>query len=857
MRNLKKILSLALALVMVLSMMVTASAAFEDQDLINDKYAEAVDVMAELGILQGNGTDFDPAGTLTRAQAAVILSKVVSGKSDVKFFEDEAAYVENPFSDVPAWAVPYVLYCYQEEIVGGVGGDKYNANGTLRGYDFAKMLLIAAGFGVHEDYVGDATKTYETKVLEAAKKADLLAGLTITLSKSITREQAAQMALNAMKAGGETTVTYHVVATADDLVIASYNEILPAYQLKAALGAGYAVEPEVKSAGSLLADKWNVTYTAGGADEYGREADVYTFPAVLNVSPAYNLYFNTPDTLVTYTNTVTAADVKALSDAKVKVATAGAYLYEDGVYTVGSDVEALTDLVGLGGPNSVVEVYAEKGVITNIVVVNTNFYQIAEGDITAATKTTPEYVTVGGFTVKNTYGLKVGDVVAYTYYGETLNEVTKLEGTTAKVTGLSKVATVETYTINGGYYTLDGANEAMIKTALATGAELVYYFGANNTVVLAHQPGQVVVPDTVYSNFAVVLQTGFVKTGSTSTGTILNPNSSDNYAGAVKLLLADGKTVEVPVAIEKATAAIKVNGVTVVAKNAYYYVVGGQYFVVDVVNDGGKLVALEDTVVAYDDATMAIAPTSVKAGASGNIYAVAGDTTITTTMPVVTLGDKDILINSSTVFVVPVYDEDGDFVKYTTVKGQAALGTQGIDAQYVVYSATYVPKTATTPAHYNYVAQVVFAYADANGIVVAPGEVEYEYVMYTGYTSTEYNATVGGLVDVHSMVKMDGTYTTYVTLHEAETLSSYLIYVLGTDGACVPASWYQGTVLQTSDNFVKVDALTAPGSAEFAATWIQTNAKTVVYGDLVAGNYIFWVDADNNGVAEAIFCFAV
>lgn len=854
MRNLKKILSLALALVMVLSMMVTASAAFEDQDLINEKYAEAVEVMAELGILQGNGTDFNPAGTLTRAEAAVILSKVVSGKSDVKFFEDEAAYVENPFSDVPAWAVPYVLYCYQNEIVGGVGGDKFNAKGTLRGYDFAKMLLIAAGFGVHEDYVGDATKTYETKVLEAAKKADLLNGLTITLSKNITREQASQMALNAMKAGGETTVTY-VVVDANDVVIAKYDDILPAHQLKAALGAGYEVEIDVKSAGSLLADVWGVAYTEGGKDEYGREADVYTFPAVVNVAPAYNLYFNTPETLVTYTNAITKADVKALSDAKIKVATAGAYLYDNGVYTVGNDVEALTELVGMGGANSVVEIYATKGVITNVVVIDTEFYQIAESDITAATTTTPEYVTIDGFTVKNTYGLKAGDVVAYTYYGETLNTVTKLEGTTAKVTGLSKVAGVETYTINGGYYTLAGANENLIKTALATGAELVYYFGANNTVVLAHEPGKVVVPDTVYSNFAVVLQTGYIKTGSTTTGTILNPGSSDTYAGAVKLLLADGKTVEVPVAIEKASADIKVAGQTVVAKNAYYYVVGGQYFVVDVANDGGKLVDLENTVVAYDDATMAIAPTTVKAGASGNVYAVAGDTTIKTTMPTVELDGKDILINSNTVFVVPVY-KDGEFVKYTTVKGQAALGTQGIDAQFVVYSATYVPKTATVAAHYEYVAQVVFAYADEDGIQVAPGKTTYEYVMYTGYTVTEYNTTVKALVDVHSMLKLDGTYTTYVTLHEAETLSTYLVYELDSEGNLSTASWAQGTVLQVSDSFIKVDSLTAPGSAEFAATWIQTNAKTVVYGDLTAGNYIFWV-ANQDGSIAAIFSFAV
>ena len=64
MRNLKKILALVLALMMVLSMMVTANAAFADQDSINADYAEAVEVMNAIGIgvtgqNAGSGHDFN------------------------------------------------------------------------------------------------------------------------------------------------------------------------------------------------------------------------------------------------------------------------------------------------------------------------------------------------------------------------------------------------------------------------------------------------------------------------------------------------------------------------------------------------------------------------------------------------------------------------------------------------------------------------------------------------------------------------------------------------------------------------------------------------------------------------------
>ena len=51
MRNLKRVLALALALVMMLGMMITASAAsYADQDAIDTKYVEAVEVLSGLGI---------------------------------------------------------------------------------------------------------------------------------------------------------------------------------------------------------------------------------------------------------------------------------------------------------------------------------------------------------------------------------------------------------------------------------------------------------------------------------------------------------------------------------------------------------------------------------------------------------------------------------------------------------------------------------------------------------------------------------------------------------------------------------------------------------------------------------------
>ena len=57
MRNLKKILALVLALMMVVSVMVVASAAsfndYDDVDEIDSDYAEAVEVLTNMGVFRG------------------------------------------------------------------------------------------------------------------------------------------------------------------------------------------------------------------------------------------------------------------------------------------------------------------------------------------------------------------------------------------------------------------------------------------------------------------------------------------------------------------------------------------------------------------------------------------------------------------------------------------------------------------------------------------------------------------------------------------------------------------------------------------------------------------------------------
>ena len=192
----KKLLALVLALVMTMALAVTSNAAFKDDDKISDSCKEAVDVMNAVGVLIGdNNGNFNPTANLTRAEAAKIISYLLLGNKTA-----EALVGSNKFSDVAAtnWAAGYIDYCAAEKIVNGMGDGTFNPAGQLTGFQFAKMLLGALGYDATiEGFTGT---DWEISVSKVAEQAGLFDGLKISGRSVLTREQAAQMCLNTIKA---------------------------------------------------------------------------------------------------------------------------------------------------------------------------------------------------------------------------------------------------------------------------------------------------------------------------------------------------------------------------------------------------------------------------------------------------------------------------------------------------------------------------------------------------------------------------------------------------------------------------------------------------------------------------------
>ncbi len=195
MRNLKRVLSLALACALVIGMMVVGTSAADFADASEIKYTEAVEVMSALEVLEGDGTNFNPKDILTREQAAKIICYMLLGPENAEMLP-----AVSTFSDVYAshWSAPYISYCASMDIIAGNGDGTFNPNGKLTGVAFAKMLLVALGYDAKiEGYVNNTN--WSTNIGSDALDVKLnIKG--VDLAAEVTREQAAQMALNTLEA---------------------------------------------------------------------------------------------------------------------------------------------------------------------------------------------------------------------------------------------------------------------------------------------------------------------------------------------------------------------------------------------------------------------------------------------------------------------------------------------------------------------------------------------------------------------------------------------------------------------------------------------------------------------------------
>ena len=442
----KKFLSLALALVMTMSLVTISAGAKDFTDSSKITYGDAVDVMSTIKVVDGYAEgDFRPTNTLTRGAAAKIICNMILGPTTAGALPTSVA----PFKDVPAGSTfaGYIAYCSQQKIINGYADGTFRPSGTLNGYAFMKMLLGALGYdGSIEGFTG---ANWSVNVAKLAVGIGLDAGLTegFNGSKAVTREEACLYAFNTLQADMvEYSDRGSSITVGGVEIITSPSKAEPI----TTSSKSATIKDEVKeNDGGVYTVQFGERYfkdleklTDGKYDNFGRPATqwVYDDDEVCVVAD---------EATATYTKAVEEKDLyKALNISKNNDFT---------VITDGEEADA-TISIGkttedkIGGRGVLVEAYYDKDSADNrIVIINT---YISEVDDVDTNDDDERIVTVDGLDFV-TEEFEEDDVVLYTIDKDadkderiqTMVPAEKLTGELTKTSG-SK------YTIDGTVYEL-------------------------------------------------------------------------------------------------------------------------------------------------------------------------------------------------------------------------------------------------------------------------------------------------------------------------------------------------------------------------------------------------------------------
>ena len=733
MRNLKKVLSLTLALVMMLGMMTFAGAAettkITSKDLTDMKDVvnkEQVSLLVDLGIINGikqaDGTyKYAPKDSIERGAYAKMIYAVMMASNNADVYKG----VNTGLKDIKGhWAEGFIGYCVSTKIAAGNGNGTFAPNANISVVAGAKMLLTALGYDAKASgYENDAL--WSINIMRDAQAAGLLDNVAQAAGDTMTRDTAAQLIFNALFAN---TVTPKF---AYDMGVKYLDE----YRLGKTLGEQvYGLVKVAAVVDTVSSGKANITANviangvtsvtvsgkpitgvlAASPDMAGSQATLYVkgilTGAALNIDKVYStvLTANASTVLATiygYDKTGTDALTELLVNASTKVATkevgldetahttsALTYYYNGAKMTAdaanGSAVDTNGDAMALVGKRGVVVEFKNvNGVagVDTVVITEKKVVTLAAAPVVGTDSKGDAVVSISSLglskvaadTVVGYEGLAKDDVVLYVTAGG-VTYLEKAASVAGKATGLHSTKGM---LLNGTYYltsALAGTVNAWVNDY--TGEYTFYLDNGKNIVKAVKTAGETT------SNYAMVLEATWV----TGTGEI----GKSQFAQA-KLLFADGTTEIVTVA--------KVGGDAPASKKL---VMVKDKFYTYTINDD-KAYELSTALTSADAASVNITKGAAKfdgttVGNANTVFLVKSGTdpfTYTTykgiaNVPSMTLSD----VNKG---VVVTKDAVATHVFLDISDGTLAGGSG--DIVYLTSTAnSYIPKVGDVPAHYVY-----------------------------------------------------------------------------------------------------------------------------------------------------------
>ena len=198
MRNLKRVLSLAIAAVMLMGMMIVGASAanvsdFKDADQIGN--LEAASIVTGLGVFAGDTSgNFNPKQPVTRAEMATIICKILYGANvNGDNFKGTGSFADAKTYQ-GGWAEGYINMCRGAGIVNGYNATTFGAGDTVTTWQAALMLQRALGY-----WAPAAGETIsELTVTAKAANLGLYGGLTLKADADLNREDVAELVFNAL-----------------------------------------------------------------------------------------------------------------------------------------------------------------------------------------------------------------------------------------------------------------------------------------------------------------------------------------------------------------------------------------------------------------------------------------------------------------------------------------------------------------------------------------------------------------------------------------------------------------------------------------------------------------------------------
>lgn len=110
-------------------------------------YTNCADSLHEMGLFQGTQNGYDLDRTPTRAEAAVMLVRLLGKEAEAKTLTYTA-----PFTDLKGWEKPYVQYLYSNGLANGTNRTTFHPTGKCTAQMYAVFLLRALGYSDTADF---------------------------------------------------------------------------------------------------------------------------------------------------------------------------------------------------------------------------------------------------------------------------------------------------------------------------------------------------------------------------------------------------------------------------------------------------------------------------------------------------------------------------------------------------------------------------------------------------------------------------------------------------------------------------------------------------------------------------------